>query len=398
MRVLVLSSIFPSRTQPTLGVFVKERVRHVAARAAVVVIAPVPWFPLNRWIRGSGVAATPLVEIQNGLTVYHPRFLCLPLVGKSLDALLYALSVWPFLTWLRRRFPFDIIDAHFTFPDGVAATVLGRVFRRRVCVTIRGPHDIRHAGFRLRRWQIRFALRAAARLISVSESLRHFAVSLGAERDKIRVLPNGVDATRFFPSDRKVARDRLGLPQDRVILLAVGSLGERKGHQRMIELLPRLVMKRPELLYVAVGDEIPGMKYRHFLDTLIRRLGLAGHVRIIGPRPHDEIQVWMAAANLFCLATRAEGWCNALTEALACGLPVVTTRVGGNVELVRDGRDGLLVPFWNGAGFGTAILRALEHSWDRDDIARTAASNDWDKTADQVLQEFRHALSPRSPS
>ena len=66
----------------------------------------------------------------------------------------------------------------------------------------------------------------------------------------------------------------------------------------------------------------------------------------------------MGAANLFCLATRSEGWCNALMEALACGLPVVTTRVGGNAEVVRDGRDGLLVPFWDARAF---TKRALAH-------------------------------------
>ena len=122
MRVLVLSSAFPSRTRPTYAVFVRERVRHVAAHCQVAVVAPVPWFPLNRYLRGASVSATPRADIERGgMPVYYPRFVCPPLVGKSADAVLYAASIAPVLAGLRRRHPFDLIDAHYFYPDGVDA-------------------------------------------------------------------------------------------------------------------------------------------------------------------------------------------------------------------------------------------------------------------------------------
>jgi hypothetical protein len=137
MRVLVLSSVYPSRTRPTFGVFVRERVRHLAQRCEVRVVAPIAWFPGNRWLRGRAVAATPLVESQDGMPVYHPRFLCPPAVGKCLDGALYFLSLVPFCLWLRRRFPFDVIDVHFTYPSS-------RFAGRTTC----GTPDTRSGGHR----------------------------------------------------------------------------------------------------------------------------------------------------------------------------------------------------------------------------------------------------------
>ncbi len=391
MKLLVLSSTYPSRTNPTLGIFVHERVRHVAQHVETLVVAPVPWFPANALIRGLAVAGTPTAEIRDGLTVYHPRFFCPPLVGKTLDAALYAASLAPFLRRLRRRFPFDFIDTHFTFPDGVAAAWLGRLFRCPVAITVRGSHDLRHASFQLRRRQIGFALRTAARVIVVSRSLGAFAANLGVNPDRIHVISNGVDSTRFFPSDRAEARRRLDLPTDGVVLLGVGTLTESKGHRRVIELLPELLPVRPKLLYVAIGNETRGLGNRRELETVARRLRVEAHVRILGPRSQEEVRTWMAAADLFCLATRSEGWCNAIAEALACGLPVVTTDVGGNSEIVRHGHDGLLVPFWDRARFGAAILAALDVPWDREAIAARAARRSWHRVAEEVLETLGHS-------
>jgi hypothetical protein len=124
-RALVLSSVFPSAARPTYGVFVWERVRRVAAHAEVVVVAPVPWFPFNAVFRGVRGRPVPFVEVQDGLAVYHPRYLGLPRYGRALDAIAYAARMLPLLKRLRRRFSFDLIDAHFSYPDGVAGVLLG---------------------------------------------------------------------------------------------------------------------------------------------------------------------------------------------------------------------------------------------------------------------------------
>jgi hypothetical protein len=111
--VLVLSFTFPNAKQPALGVFVRERIRRIAAQCEVVVAAPVPWFPFNRLIRGEQWAEIAPVERHEGLEVRHPRFFCIPRYLKWLDGVLYAVSLTPFVWRLRRSFPFDVIDTTF---------------------------------------------------------------------------------------------------------------------------------------------------------------------------------------------------------------------------------------------------------------------------------------------
>jgi glycosyltransferase involved in cell wall biosynthesis len=395
MRVLVVSTVYPSSTAPTFGVFVEERIRRMAGHCEVVVVAPVPWFPFNRWIRGRGWASTPLVERRHGITIHHPRFFSVPRFGKCLDGALCFLSVLPLVRRLRREFAFDWVDGHFVYPDGLAAALLARTFGTPVSITLRGD-ELRVIQFALRRPQMRFALRGA-RVIAVSQSLVPVAERLGVPPAAVRVIPNGVDTECFRRSDRESARRRLGLPENRTILLAVGSLIERKGHHRVLALLPELVRRRPELLYVAVGGAVPGDPHAKMLQDLVRSEGLEGHVRFVPPQPHEEIAAWLSAADLFCLATRSEGWCNALTEALACGCPVVTTRVGGNAEQMRDGEDGLLVPYWQPAEFAAAVERALEKGWDREAIARRARRRSWDQVAADVLEAFRAPAMDAAP-
>lgn len=393
MRVLVLSSVFPNRRQPVFGVFVSQRMLRVARHCEMVVVAPIPWFPLNRLVRGAQWSGIPREESHQGLRVYHPRVLSVPRFFKSLDALFYAASLVPFLARLRREFAFELIDAHFAYPDGVAAALLGRVFRCPVVVTLRGS-IVRLATSSLHRPQLRLALGAVARVIAVSDALKRVAVDLGVAASRIRVIPNGVDTTRFTPMDRAAARRRLGLPEDRPVLLSIGSLTEGKGHHRIIGILPRLLRARPGLFYAIVGGARRGNTVRPRLERAIREHGLGASVLLAGERPYDEIPVWLAAADVFCLATRSEGWANVLLESLACGRPVVTTRVGGNPEVISDDALGILVGADDDAALLTAIGEALDRRWDAQAMVRYAAAHSWERAAAAVVEEFSTVASP----
>lgn len=396
MKALVLSSVFPNPRQPTLGVFVRERALRVARRSEVQVVAPVPWFPANRLIRGERVAAIPPVRRDGALEVHHPKFFCIPRYLKWLDGLTYAASLVPFVRSLRRRFAFDLIDAHFAYPDGLAAILLGKVVRRPVVITLRGS-IVRLARYPAHRPQIRWALGQADRIVAVSASLREVAVGLGIDRERIRVIPNGVDTAQFHLRDRAAARAAVGIPAGRRVILSVGGIYEDKGQHLILEALPGLLRRFPETLLVMVG----GFRrdgYEQRLRASIERGGLAAHVRFAGSRPHEELPLWYAAADVFCLATKSEGWANVLLEALACGVPVVTTRVGGNAEIVRDERQGLLVERDDASGLGEALARALATDWDRAGLAGYAAAHTWDEAADLVLDEFRAATANRTPA
>lgn len=387
MRILVLSSVFPNASQPTLGVFVHARVERMARHAEVTVVAPVPWFPLNRLFRGKARSDVPALERQGTLPVHHPRFLSVPGVLKCLDGLLYFLSIVLYIRRLRRSFEFDIIDAHFTYPDGMAACLLAKVFRCPVTVTLRGTL-VPYSRYRLRRPQLAWTLRRADRILSVSDSLRDLAIRLGAPAERIRVIPNGVDTATFGVISRPEARETLALPAARRVLISVGTLTPRKGHQRVLAALPEVLRHCPDLLYVVVGGSSSEGDTGPLLRRTIDDLGLSEHVRLVGPQPPEEVARWLAASDVFCLATSNEGRPNAVIEALACGVPVVTTRVGGNAELIEEGRNGHLVPLHDTTALGRALVSAFRTDWDHVAIAAPWKVRSWDRTAAAVLDEF----------
>jgi teichuronic acid biosynthesis glycosyltransferase TuaC len=390
MRVLVLSSTFPNAHQPVRGVFVRHRVRRLARRCDLLVVAPIPWFPMNRWLRAERDRVARL-EDQEGLRVYHPRFLSLPRYGKSLDGVLYFLSLLPFIARLRRTFPFEVIDAHFAFPDGLAATLLGRFFGCPVVVTLRGS-IVRLSGYRLHRSQLRWVLRHADRVTAVSESLKRVAMGLGMPADRVRVIPNGVDTTLFSPMERRQARRLCGLSEDATVLLTVAGIYEGKGQHAVVDVLPSLVARHPNALYVIVGNPRPGERYQRRLQGDIGRLGLEGHVLFAGPQPQAELRRWFSAADASVLATQSEGWPNVLLESLACGTPVVATHVGGASEIVAHGQDGFLVPCGDAAALRDALLQAVEQPWDRNAIVRRAQRFDWAESVEQALDELNRAM------
>ncbi|MBN8507257.1 MAG: glycosyltransferase [Burkholderiales bacterium] len=393
--VVVLSSLFPSSVQPGAGLFVRERTFRLGARLPLAVLAPSPWFPLQglvRRLRPGSRPGAPVHEQQAGFDVWFPRFFSLPLVLRRLDGLAMALGALPRAWALRRAGRLDVLDAHFGYPDGYAAACLGHWLGVPVTITLRGTEE-RHARDPVLRPRLVAALRRAQRVFTVSDSLRRLALTLGVEPQRARVVGNGVDLARFFPMDRAAERARLGLPADARVLVTVGGLVERKGFHRVIELLPALRKKVPNLHYLVVGGPSPEGNWTQRLRAQVAQLGLQDCVHFTGPVEPDALRGPLSASDAFVLATRNEGWANVLLEAMACGLPVVTTRVGGNAEVVCRPDLGTIVPFGEPAALLAAIDDALARDWDRGALRRHAEANTWDLRVDDLEQEFR-ALAP----
>jgi len=397
--VVVLSSLFPSERQPMAGLFVRERMFRVGAQLPLAVVAPTPWFPLQgllRRVRPGFRPGAPRHETQRGFDVWYPRFLSVPGVLKRFDGWLMALGALPALWRLRRAGRLDLIDAHFGYPDGHAATLLGRWLGVPVAITLRGtePRQARDAVLRRR---LRTALVRATRVFAVSESLRQVALGLGIAADKVRVVGNGVDLHRFRALPRAQARHALGLGLDAPVLVSVGGLVERKGFHRVIEVLPALRQCHPGLVYLVVGGPGPEGDMSEALHRQVQAAGLEDTVRFLGPLAPDQLGGPLSAADVFVLATRNEGWANVFLEAMACGLPVVTTAVGGNAEVVCRPELGSVVPFGDAAALQQAIGDALARRWDAAAIRRHAEANGWERRVAELVAELR-ALHERRPA
>jgi len=316
-----------------------------------------------------------------------------PGVLKRFDGLMMALGAWPRLRALRRAGRLDLIDAHFAYPDGYAATLLGRWLGVPVTITLRGT-EARLAKDPLLAPLVRRALQGATQVLAVSESLRQVAIGLGLPSDRVRVVGNGVDLARFHPMPRDEARRLLDLPADAPVLISVGGLVERKGFHRVIELLPALRARWPGLRYLVVGGPSPEGDMGPDLRRQVAHLGLQDAVRFVGPVAPDQLRPLLSAADLFVLATRNEGWANVFLEAMACGLPVVTTDVGGNAEVVCRPELGTVVPFGDAERLLAAIDAALAEPRDAATLRRYAEDNTWDRRVDDLLTLFR-GLRPR---
>jgi glycosyltransferase involved in cell wall biosynthesis len=231
-------------------------------------------------------------------------------------------------------------------------------------------------------------LQAATRVFSVSESLRQHAIGLGIAANKIRVVGNGVDTGKFHPVDRLAAREQLGIANDVPVLISVGGLVERKGFHRVIACLPALIEQYPALQLLIVGGASAEGDMRAELEQLIETLRLRNHVRFLGILPAASLKWPLSAADVFVLSTRNEGWANVFLEAMACGLPVIATDVGGNAEVVCRAELGSIVPFDEPVALGEALQAALAKRWDRDAIVRYAQDNDWNKRVALLVAEF----------
>jgi len=273
---------------------------------------------------------------------------------------------------------FDLIDAHYFYPDGVAATWLARAFGLPVVVTARGTDINLIPNHSIPRLLIQRAAANVDALITVSEALKDRLVALGVKRERIVVLRNGVDLDLFHPIDRVEARARLGL--SRRTLLSVGHLIERKGHHLAITALRALPGE--DLLIVGSGPE------RRSLESLAGDLGVRERVRFLAPMSQDRLRDIYGAADALVLPSSAEGWPNVLLEAMACGTPVVASAIPGTREVVTSPEAGQLMGSLDARGLADAVDRLFGAPPSREATRKYAKSFDWRATTEGQLRIF----------
>jgi glycosyltransferase involved in cell wall biosynthesis len=384
MKLLTFTTLFPNAERPNHGIFVETRLRHLVESGEVesLVVAPVPWFPFKnaRLDPYAKFARVPQEEVRSGLKILHPRYPVIPKVGMTIAPYLLAAAAKPTIGRLiDEGYDFDVIDAHYFYPDGVAAVMLGKYFKKPVVVTARGSDITLIPRYRLPRKLIVWAARNAEETITVCQALKSEMKSLGIVGDRITPLRNGVDLQMFRPLDRTQLREHMGL--DCFTLLSVGNLVPLKGHDMIIGALPLLPDVR--LLIVGTGQE------RRRLEEHAKILKVLDRVTFLGALPQAQLKDYYSAVDVLVLASKSEGWANVLLESMACGTPVVASNVWGTPEVVTSPDAGVLMKERSVKGLTEAVQSLRESYPDRASTRRYAEQFSWDATTAGQIELFK---------
>lgn len=390
MRILTFTSLFPNEAEPTKGIFISRRMSHFARRTGneVVVMAPVPyvpaWLDSQRW---RSFTRVPRHERIGNLETYHPRYPLIPKIAMVAHGYLMLSGSAALARRLHELAPFDLIDAHYVFPDGFAAALLGKLLNVPVIVSARGTDMNLFPSFPSIRPMIRWTLRQVVGGIAVSTALQHAVIQHGLAQEKAAVIANGVDVSLFHAVDRALARECLAIPQDKEVIVSVGGLVEAKGHHLLISAFAEILPRHPRLQLYIIG----GGPLRDKLQSLIANYDLQDRVILKGTQPNEQLKYWYSAADISALTSSREGLPNVIVESLACGTPVVATRVGGVPEVINSQQLGALVD-QNVTSIAQGLDLALARPWNRELIAQHAQQRTWDVVAEELEQFFQERL------
>ncbi|HEY8507087.1 MAG TPA: glycosyltransferase [Steroidobacteraceae bacterium] len=379
IRLLTFTNLYPSEAAPRHGIFVEQRLRRLVetGRVQASVVVPVPHRP------GTRGECRPEPPERHGIAVRYCRFPFIRGITTVMHPRLMARCVRGAVEQLREeRGDFDLIDAHFLYPDGVGAIHLGRWLNRPVVLTARGSDVNVALRERIAGRSIRWAARRAAALIAVSSALRDSMIAQGLPAERITVVRNGVDLNLFKPGDRAALRNRFGFTGP--TLLSVGNLVPEKGHELTLAALARL----PDTRLVLIGSGPQEESLRKLADEH----GVASRVTWMRPLPQSSLAEYYSAADLTVLSSLREGMPNVLLESLACGTRVVATAVGGAPEIVTDPVAGTLLHTRSADALAQVCAGLLAHPVPPCEVRRFAERFGWHEPVAAQLALFESIL------
>jgi teichuronic acid biosynthesis glycosyltransferase TuaC len=401
MKVLEACQEFPNRYYPQLGTFIKQSIDSIANQGVdVTVISPKPFvLPLSAFPYHN-LFKLPRIEHTEKYDLHYPRYIYAvpkkyfyPVTGFSYSRFVYEYAIKNI-----KPEP-DLIHAHFSYPDGYGMMKLAKKWKVPLVISALGTIErkVAYEGSYTSK-QIIDAMNFANKILSVSEDLKLHIVNLGINEEKVHVVPNGVDTRKFKPAGKAHARDLLNLPQDKNIVLFVGALRKIKGVDYLIEAAKNFVNTNTDLFMVGRDDGL-----RKNLEKRAQELKIADRIRFIGPVNHEDVPLWISAADIMVLPSLSEGRPNVVLEALACEVPVVATDVGGIPELMVDGETGYLVPAKNPVELSRKINKLLEDKSQREYMGKLGRKSiiqrglTWEAHAKKTVDIYSELLENTMP-
>lgn len=394
MNCLVISDTFPNRSEPSRGPYNRRQIEGLARLCDVRVINPISWVRLAKQPRLLRVIKAGSDGLLDNVRIMHPLHVHVPLLGRPMLGRSLGRCVRRHVQGFAPAAGFDVVYSTWAFPHGHAAMQIARRYGLPYVAKLRGS-DINALPARGRRR--RLAARAVAEadaVVAVSRELADKALAMGAATGRVHLLHNGVDLERFQPANRDAARGRLPVAAGRKVVLFVGSLLPVKAPGVLLEAFARAGARtEASLVFVGTGA------LRGRLLARARRLDIAGRVLCVGGVPHEDVSLWLNAADVLCLPSLSEGCPNVVLEALACGTPVVASRVGAVPDLL-DETCGITVEPGSAGELADAIDAALDRKWDRAAVRRRVEGMSWEANARRLHQVLTAAVrhGPMTPS
>jgi teichuronic acid biosynthesis glycosyltransferase TuaC len=278
---------------------------------------------------------------------------------------------------------FDLIDAQFFYPDGPAAA--------RIAEALDLPLSIKARGADIHYWgklpgsaaQVLSAGLQAAGMLAVAEGMADDMAALGLPRERITIHRTGLDRARFHPRDRTAARAKFGFSSEVPLLATVGALIPRKGQAFVIDALTHL--PDSQLALIGAGPDEAMLRARS------AKLGVGERVHFFGALPNAELPDLLSAADVFVLPSSSEGLANAWIEALACGVPVVTTPIPGARELITDPAYGRFAER-DGQAIAQAVSDLLLAPPPPSAVVRATDGYSWEQNAAQLVEHWARLI------
>jgi len=333
LKICVASAWYPHADNPYYCLFVHEFAKRLHRSGAKVFVLTIVHSKNDRRL-----------EVRDGI----------PIIRIKARPFLLPLNPFRLLNIIRVFSKADIVHVHAIDMFGAFSVLVTKLIMKPVVVTVHRA-DVLPSNSLI--WNILriVAFRIADAIIVVSKATKKLALNVGAPANKVTIIYNAVDETKFAPKSKALCRQKLGLPRDAKIVLFVGNLIPRKGAEYLIKALPIILTKIPNAILVIVGDG----PQRGALEQLVEELNLKSNVFFTGRIPTEKLSLYYGAADVFVLPSLHEGHPMVLLEAMASGLPVIATKVSGNMETVIHGVNGYLVEPKNIHQLAESIIRVL---------------------------------------
>ena len=378
MKILVLSRILPNSSDMNRGIYVFRQSKALSSICSIDVVAPIAFWDRIKSSIGRCKKVNK-IEYIDGLEIQHPIYFHIPGIFRNMNGFFMFLSLYFYHKNRHQNHKWDVILSHFAYPDGFFAVLLGKALGIPVFISCLGS-DINSLANKIStKKMIKWALGESEKVFVVSNSLKNKIIEIGIRKEKVVVVNNGIEINKYFVRDKEDFKKYYKIPKGDKIILYVGRLSKEKGVDVLIKAFSFIKDLNIKLYIVGGGPQ------EKILLRQAERLGLMDRIKFLGHMHHSEIPNLMNVADLFVLPSRSEGYPNVLLEALACGIPVLATDVGGITEIINNENLGIIVAADDPIQMAQGIYSALSKEWDRELLVKRVQHQSWEWSAQKLF-------------